>query len=135
MAGAPAADESFHPVASVKELMNWVIDPNTDVIWGAVGTIVTAEGKEEIRPVTDEQWSAIRNSAITVAESGNLLLMKGRAFEEAEWKQLARGMTDAAMLSVQAADAKDVDALFEAGGTLYEACTACHAKYALAIVR
>jgi hypothetical protein len=125
----------FHPVTSVKELMNWVIDPNADMVWQSVGTIVTEAGKEEIQPVTDEQWATIRNSAVTVAEAGNLLMMKGRAFEEAAWMGYARAMTDTAMAAVQATEAKDKDALFDAGGALYESCTNCHSKYALGVGR
>ena len=133
---APAAETSgtpFHPVASVKDLMNWVIDPNSDVLWGSVGTIITAEGREELQPITDEQWATLRNAAAVVAESGNLLMMKGRAIEEDEWMKAARAMLDAASLAVQATEAKDKDALFDAGGTLYEACTACHSRYALGV--
>jgi hypothetical protein len=115
--------------------MNWVIDPNSDVVWKSVGTIVTEAGKEELQPVTDDQWATIRNAAATVAESGNLLLMTGRGREEAEWIDAARAMTDTAMLAVQAAEAKDKDALFDAGGSLYETCTQCHAKYALGVGR
>jgi hypothetical protein len=133
---APAADpgaSQFHPVASVKDLMNWVIDPNADAIWGSVGTVISEDGREDFHPISDEQWAALRNSAAIVAESGNLLMMKGRAIEEEEWMKTSRGLIDAAMLVLQATEAKDKDALFDAGGTLYEACTACHSKYALGV--
>jgi hypothetical protein len=135
---APAAATNatpFHPVASVKDLMNWIIDPNADALWGSVGTVISEDGHEEFHPISDEQWAALRNSAAIVAESGNLLMMKGRAIEEDEWMKASRGLIDAAMLVVQATEAKDKDALFDAGGTLYEACTACHSKYALGTVR
>src|SRR5262245_15190402 len=72
-AGASAQGTSFHTVADTKQLMAWIIDPSADVVWGAVGTIVTEKGTEHIRPKTDEEWTAVRNSAATVAESGNLL--------------------------------------------------------------
>ena len=77
----------------------------------------------------------MRNAAATIAESGNLLMMKGRAIEEEDWMKASSGLIDAAMLAVQAAEAKDKDALFDAGGTLYESCTACHSKYALGVNR
>jgi cytochrome c556 len=38
-------------------------------------------------------------------------------------------MIDEANKCVAAAEAKDLEALFTAGGDLYLACTACHAKY------
>ena len=64
--GAPAAPPvPFRPVADTKTLMNTVIDPNTDIVWNAVASIITATGIEEIRPKTDEQWTAVRNAAMT----------------------------------------------------------------------
>jgi hypothetical protein len=135
----PPADNAtsppYHLVANVKELMNWIIEPHADVLWDSVGTIITEEGREELQPRTEEEWEAVRNSAAAIAESGNLLMMNGRAFDRDEWMQAARGMIDAATTAMQAAEAKDVPALFDAGGAVYEACTACHSKYALGLQR
>jgi hypothetical protein len=122
-------------VANVKELMNWIVDPHADVLWDSVGTIITEAGTEERQPRTEEEWEAVRNSAATIAESGNLLMMDGRAFDRDEWMKASRSMIDAATTALQAAEAKDVPALFDAGGTVYEACTACHSKYALGLQR
>jgi hypothetical protein len=44
---------------------------------------------------------------------------------------MARAMIDRANDCVQAAEAKDLEALFTQGGELYLACTACHAKYVI----
>src|SRR3954469_14134691 len=65
----------FKPIADTRLLMQSVVDPNADVIWDAVKTIITAAGTEEIRPRTEAQWTAIRNSAVALAESGNLLMI------------------------------------------------------------
>ena len=62
----------FRPVADTKLLMQSVVDPNADVIWEAVKTIDTPAGTQEIRPKSDEEWTAVRNSAVSVAEAGNL---------------------------------------------------------------
>lgn len=123
----------FHNVADVKQVMNWIIEPNADVLWDSVGTIITEQGREELLPQTDEEWEAVRNSAAVIAESGNLLMMDGRAFDRDQWMKDARGMIDAANTAIQAAEAKDVAALFDAGGVVYEACTECHSKYALGL--
>ena len=66
-----ASGPEFHTTTDVKQLMNWILDPNADVVWDAVGTIITAEGTQEIAPEADEQWTAIRNSAAVIAESGS----------------------------------------------------------------
>jgi hypothetical protein len=134
-AAVASAAPPFHNVANVKQLMNWIIDPNADVLWDSVGTIITEQGTEEHQPRTDEEWEAVRNSAAMMAESGNLLMMDGRAFDRDQWMKDARGLIDAANTAIQAAEAKDVPALFDAGGAVYEACTACHSKYALGLQR
>ena len=133
---APAnAAPPYHVVANVKQVMNWIIEPNVDVLWDSVGTIITEACREELMPKTEEEWEAVRNSAAVVAEAGNLLMMEGRAFDRDEWMKASRGMIDAANTAIQAAEAKDVPALFDAGGAVYEACTACHSKYAMGLQR
>jgi hypothetical protein len=109
--------------------MNWILDPNADVVWGAVGTIVTSEGEQEFAPTTDEQWTTVRNSAATVVESGNLLMMNGRARDQDDWIRKTQDMMSAAKQVLQAAEAKDADTLFTAGSDMYLACSACHAQY------
>jgi len=126
---APAAPP-LSPVVNVRQLMVWIVDPAADVIWGSVKTIITEAGTKEIAPHTDEEWDAVRNSAAMVAESGNLLMMEGRARDGKEWMTAARGLIAAAGRALKAAEARKVDALFTAGGDVYDACSACHRRYA-----
>jgi hypothetical protein len=95
-----------------------------------VKTIVTKKGTEEIRPKTDEQWTAVRGSAATVAEAANLLMLDGRARDKKEWMTAVRRLIDAGEKAMKAAEAKDADAVFATGGEIYEACRACHLRYA-----
>lgn len=127
-APAPPATQ-FDIVTDMKQLMGWVIDPATDVVWASVATIITKDGREEIAPRTDEEWSAVRNSAATVAESANLLMLPGRALNQDDWLLKARALSAAATEAVRAAEAKDPEALFNAGGVIYQACSDCHARY------
>ena len=126
---SPAAPP-FHAVVAMKQLMEWVIDPAADVIWDSVKTVMTEKGTQEIAPQTDEQWDAVRNGAATLAESGNLLMIDGRARDGKEWMRAARRLMDAADQARKAAEAKKADALFAAGGVVYNACRACHQQYA-----
>ncbi|HEX6007972.1 MAG TPA: hypothetical protein VFY80_08410 [Burkholderiales bacterium] len=127
-APAPAAPP-FHTTLTTKQLMSWIIDPNATAIWNSVGSITTEKGTQEKHPRTDEEWSTYRNAAAMLIESGNLLMLDGRAVDNDEWMTASRGMADAAATVLEAAEAKDVEAYFDAGGVLYEACTACHSKY------
>lgn len=120
----------FSTTLSMKQFMEWVVDPAADVIWDSVKTVMTLEGTKEIRPRTDEEWAAVRNGAATLAESGNLLMIEGRARDRKEWMAAARRLIDMSGRALKAAEAKNVDALFAAGEDIYHACAACHRQYA-----
>ena len=124
----------FRPIADTKLLMQSVVDPNADVIWDAVKTIDTAAGIEEIRPKNAQAWTAVRNSAVAVAEAGNLLMLVPRAKDGGEWMKRAQEMIDTGERAIKAADAKNAQQLFAAGGDIYEACSNCHREYMDAIV-
>jgi len=127
---SPAASgPEFRVTADMKQLMNWILDPHADVVWAAVGTTITEAGTQEHLPETDEQWTAIRNSAAIIAESGNLLLLPERARDQGDWAKHAHALTKAAQEALDAAEAKDAEALFTAGSDVYLACSACHAQY------
>jgi hypothetical protein len=115
---------------SLPQLMDWVIDPAADVIWDSVKSIMTASGTQEIAPKTDEQWEAVRNGAATLVEAGNLLMMEGRAKDGKEWMAATRRLSATAEKALKAAQAKRADALFDAGGDIYNACKGCHDRYA-----
>lgn len=122
---------SFVVVADVKELMTAVIEPAADVYWDAVGTVDDSTGSKSYAPTSPEDWATVRNSAVTIAESGNLLMMDARARDRDEWITLSRAMIDAAKQAIAAAAAKDTAAVFTAGAAVYETCTRCHARYAI----
>jgi hypothetical protein len=128
-APADAAAPPFHTALTTQQLMSWIIDPSATAIWNSVGTVTSDKGTEEHHPKTDEEWARYRNAAAMLIESGNLLMLDGRAQDQDQWMVTSRGMADAAAQVLEAAEAKDVDAYFDAGGALYEACTACHSKY------
>ncbi len=123
------ASPPFKPVASVEDLMHDVIYPHAEVVWESVGTIITAEGTNEIRPRSHEEWEAVTQSALTLAEAGNLLMIEGRAKDTGEWMERAAALIDAATLAVEAAAARDPEAVFDTGGGIYYACNNCHESY------
>ncbi len=130
--GAPPVP--FAPVADTKLLMQSVVDPNADVVWEAVKIISTKEGDQDIRPKTDAEWVAVRNAAVTVAESGNLLMLVPRAKNGDDWMRLAQQMVNTGEAAIRAAEAKNADRLFTVGGDIYESCSNCHRQYMDAIV-
>ena len=80
-------------------------------------------------PSNDAEWEAIQRSALTLAESANLLLMPGRARDQDKWIADSRLLLDAGNLAFKAAKAKDYEAIVALNEQLVTACTTCHRDY------
>jgi hypothetical protein len=109
----------FRPVASVKQVMLGITIPASNVVFAVAGE----EPKDEVA------WQSVEASALAVAESGNLMLMKPRLIDSQEWKQYALALVDVGVRAAEAARARDVDRTSLAGDDMYEVCERCHAKY------
>jgi hypothetical protein len=118
----------FEIVTDVKQTMMWVLEPAADRIWDSAGFVITVEGEQDLAPVAEEAWLAVVSAAATLAESGNLLLLDGRSQGD-DWNAFSKGLTEASKLALQAAQDKDAQALFDAGGRIYQVCLACHNQY------
>lgn len=132
---ASAVASSFSPVADVQELMAQVVEPAADIYWDAVGWISDANGTTYIHPESPEEWEAVRNAALVVAESGNLLMMDGRAVDEGAWMGMSQSLVDVGRRAIDIAEARDEQGVFDVGAEIYEVCTNCHARYALETLR
>jgi hypothetical protein len=155
-ARAPQLWGDLSAVVSVKELMRDVLDPASDNIFDAAGTVFTAKSVIERAPKTDDDWQKVRTGAVTLAE-GVYLLKVPRPFAPAGDENNSRG-PDASELSpdqikakleadpvlwnakiealrnvarevLDIVNKKDASKLLEAGGDLEEACEACHLEY------
>lgn len=133
---APAPEmPPFQTTANMKDLMLNVIDPAADTVWESVGTVIDETGTHEKFPSTQDEWDGVRAGAIQLAEAGNLLLIPARSGGSAEWIAEARALIDAANRAIKVIDAKDKDALFTAGGDIYDVCTNCHKQFAIQLSR
>ena len=70
---AQTPSESSPPVASARELMLDLIYPSSNDI---LLSIYRGGPKDE------KEWAAVRRSAVTLAESGNMLMIRGRARDQ-----------------------------------------------------
>jgi hypothetical protein len=128
-AGSVAASD-YRTQLPMKELMAHVIDHAADGIWLAQGWLINAEGTHELFPTTDDGWRYASNSAITLAEASNLLLLPGRpADDDQRWVDATHALYDAAMHAHEMAEKRDKEEFFKAGSAIYEACTQCHTHY------
>lgn len=121
----------FEPVLDLHDLMNSVLDPATDVIWGAAGAVITAEGEQDLAPVDEASWQAVFNAAAVVTETGNLLMLPGRAEDSGDWMEYSAALITTGKEAMAAAEAKDAQAVFDVGGKLYLVCVACHQSYSM----
>ncbi len=80
-------------------------------------------------PKTDHDWNVIRGTALTLAESGNLLLMGSRARDQDRWVKDAKLMIDAGTAAFKAAQKKDMQAILDLNEPLSASCTTCHRHY------
>ncbi len=116
---ATAQQPTFKPVATVNQLMKAIVIPTSDAVFQ-----VAIEG-----PQDDEAWAAVQNSALLLAESGNLLMIGDRAKDTGDWIKAAQALIEAGTVAFKAAEAKNVDALIEAGDQVYATCEGCHERY------
>ena len=119
----------FRAAATTKELMDEVIEPAANVYWAAVGSVTDKHGTVETAPKTDDEWNAVRNAAMVVAESGNLLMIEPRVRDHGQWMALARGLVLAGEKARKAAQSRDKKAVFDVGAEVYQACVNCHSIY------
>ena len=152
---AASSRDGVYAVATIRDLMEGLIDPSADAIWESVQIEATLAGTRRKAPESDDEWRAVRRHALTIAEAANLLLVPDRAVaranaakpaeesvdlppaavaaliakDRAGWTERARGLQEAAVAALTAADARDVNALLAAGETLDTACEACHAAF------
>src|SRR5579862_3765901 len=75
----------IRPVGSMSDLMVKMIYPTSD----AVFYISTRT------PASDAEWGDLQAKTLTLAESANLLMMPGRARDQARWMDDAKLMLDA----------------------------------------
>jgi len=154
-----AGKSPYRPVATVKNIMETMIDPASDVIFAAVSSEVTANGELEKAPKDDNEWAVVRKNALIMLEGANLLIMPGRhiasdsdtstargskevqielspaqieakvARDRPRWISLAQGLRSAASVALKAANAKDTKGLLAAGDRIDTACENCHLRY------
>jgi len=119
----------YRPVSDVKDLMKSVIDPQADVFWESVKTTITAAGIDEKAPRTAAEWTAVRNAAVILAESGNLLMMAPRAKDGGDWMRYSRELVEVSQRAIAAADARDPKRVYDVGGEINDTCMQCHEHY------
>jgi hypothetical protein len=113
------APSKFQPVGTMSQLMIDIIYPTSDAIFYV----------DRDTPKNQHDWDVLRGQALMLAESGNLLMMDGRARDQKNWILESKMLVDLGAKAFRAAQAKDLDAMRALNDPLNAACVTCHFQY------
>ena len=128
-AASLATATPYKPVATVVDLMRSAVTMSTETYWESVSVVVDINGTTENMPETDLEWIEVWAAAMTLAESGNLLMMPPRAVDNGEWIQFSTDLVDAGLLAAQIAADRDFEGMLDVGEQIYNVCVDCHRVY------
>ena len=138
----PGVGRSVRPAATIKDLMQSIVDPSADLVWNAC-TVQTEKGT--ISP-SQEEWLMVRHETVGMS-TANLLMMPGRHVAQPhEVRHPRRGLEPAEMEVLINKDRAFISAprlhkrgwppwppptpgrakLFEVGEQIEQACGNCH---------
>jgi hypothetical protein len=144
----------YRPTGTIRDIMDSIVDPNSDYLWDSVFTETTSEGPITKVPKTDEEWAIERDHAIALMEASNLLQIPGRRValpgEKAEnpeiedspdeiqalidadrsnWNKSVEEFYGAMSVMMKSIDASNPLAVLSASEDLGRTCEDCHAQY------
>ena len=106
-------------VGTMSELMIELIFPTSNEIFYV--------GRNEKK--SEKDWFDLRQNALMLAESANILMADNRARDKDRWMRDAKLLWDVGNKAFKFAKAKDIDGLKSLNDDLYEACQSCHEHY------
>ena len=112
-----------------KDLMRYVLNPAAETFWQAGGEVDEGDKRNTRTPENDAKWYAALQAAASVMETGNMLMVDGRARNDPQWAKWSSDLNIAGAKAIKAAQARNGDDTFAAGSDMYDACFNCHAKY------
>ena len=116
---AAASTPEVAAIATTRQIMLGITAPTSDVLF-QIG---------EKPPADDAAWEKVQASALSLAESANLLRIGTRRVDTQEWEKYIQALISSAQVAAQAAQEKNADKVLDAGNQIYETCDGCHQKY------
>jgi hypothetical protein len=138
---------------TISDIMASIVMPSANVLWEAVLPDTDANGKEVLKgPDSEEGWLRLREAAVSLAASTNLLMVPGLPVKDpaletppgelapeeisklirdqsAAWYAWNQTMHTTAMQLLTAIDAQDTQAIWDMTATLDGPCTSCHTQF------
>ena len=147
-------EPEYRTTATVKDIMDSIVDPNADFLWDSVSTESTTKGIIEKAPTTDDEWKELRRHTIALMEATDLLQIPLRKValpgqkadnpqvelspeviktlidsDRGSWIKHAHELHDATSAMLKAVEAKNKDGVLDAGDLIDKACETCHKQY------
>lgn len=134
LAACGGGQEAAAPLGTAQQMMANEVQPTAEIYWNAVRSVSELVDGEpvftEYQPETDAEWEKVRLAAARLGELGAILQQPAYAEGRGEdWIAFSKGLVEMAALAEKAAADKDREAVFEAGGLVYNVCRACHQFY------
>ena len=114
------AQDAAQPVGTMADVM-------TSMVYPAANDLLLSIARGG--PRDDKEWMAIQRSAVLLGESGNVLMMRGRARDQGAWITDAKMLVETGAAAYRAARAKDVTALTALEAPINNSCVSCHKQY------
>jgi hypothetical protein len=139
---------------TIKDLMQSIVDPSADAVWGAVGTVADKQGLRDLSPKTPQEWLEVRRAGVRLVEGANLLMMPDREAaaagvqsdapgvelepaeitalirkDRASFEAFAMALQAVSVDVLQAVETKNTALLIEVGGRMEEVCESCHQTF------
>ncbi len=120
LSGAAAAQ------ATIAHLMEHEVNPAALAFWAAGND--PPEG--ETPQAAEARWRAAE-AAVGVLKAEGARMQARPYLLPGQWARYSKMMADAAASGEAGIRARDPEAVFEAGGRLYDSCSGCHKAYAV----
>lgn len=126
----PNAQPDYNLSLNMTDFMMYVLEPVADSLWRSAGWVDDRfEGYYELYPTDDEGWHRVKDLSAMIVETGNAMMLPGRAYDNGSWVTYSQAMSTVGLRLMKAADEQNKEDLFQAGAQLYSVCTACHQAY------
>jgi hypothetical protein len=114
------AQDAAQPVGTMADVM-------TSMVYPAANDLLLSIARGG--PKDEKEWMAVQRSAVLLGESGNVLMMRGRARDQGEWMTDAKMLVDTGAAAYRAARSKDMNALTALDAPINASCVSCHKQY------
>jgi hypothetical protein len=155
LAGCSQAEDPQgpHKIAAIHDLMADVVMPQTDILWSSTAVLSDETGVHDMSPKTEEDWQKLRNAAMILAETQNLLAMPGRKVvpdgdtlegggtlsadqiqtrvseQHDDFVKHTGEMQKLAVQAIANIDARNLKALDKTGAQIDQVCESCHLEF------